>query len=53
MARYVTVCAFDTPPPDSLAAALDLADRLRLVRGEDHPDLWISWKLAHEIHRSG
>jgi len=52
MARYVTVCAFDTPPPDSLAAALDLADRLRLVRGEDHPDLWISWASFHEIEPS-
>jgi len=49
MARYVIVCAFDEPPPDALAGELELADRLRLVRGEERPDLWISWAPFHEV----
>jgi hypothetical protein len=49
MAPYVIVCAFDKPPPDDLAETLELADRLRLVRGEEHPDLWISWSRFHEV----
>jgi hypothetical protein len=43
MGRYVTVHAFDSPPDDALTQALALTDRLRLVRGEEHPELWISW----------
>jgi hypothetical protein len=49
MTRYVIVCAFDEPPPDALAEELELTDRLRLVRGEERPDLWISWASFHEL----
>lgn len=49
MAGPVIVYAFDSPPPDSLAQALGLADRLRLVRGDDRPELWICWDRFHQI----
>jgi len=49
MAHYVIVYAFDDPPPADLAETLELADRLRLVRGEERPDLWISWAGFHKI----
>lgn len=49
MANYVIVYAFDDPPEASVSEALQLADRLQLVRGEEHPDLWISWSGFHEI----
>ncbi len=47
--RYVTVCAFDSPPADALARTLSLDDRLRLVRGEERPELWISWEPFHAV----
>jgi len=49
MANYVIIYAFDEPPSDDLADVLKLTDRLRLVRGEERPDLWISWADFHEI----
>jgi hypothetical protein len=49
MAGYVIVYAFDQPPPEGLAEALELADRLQFVRGGERPDLWISWARFHEV----
>jgi hypothetical protein len=49
MARHVVICAFGSPPADSLTRELGLTDRLRLVRGEDHPELWISWDPFHDL----
>ena len=43
------VYAFDGAPETSVSEALQLADRLQLIRGEEHPDLWISWSGFHEI----
>jgi hypothetical protein len=50
--RYVTVYAFDSPPADALAQTLSVDDRLRLVRGEEQPELWISWERFHAIEAS-
>lgn len=49
MANYVIVYVFDDAPEASLSEALKLADRLRLVRGDEHLDLWISWSAFHEV----
>jgi hypothetical protein len=49
MAGYVIILAFGAPPAAPLTETLQLTERLRLVRGEDRPELWISWSGFHEI----
>lgn len=42
MASYVIILGFDEAPAADVAASLRLADRLRLVSGDQRSDLWIS-----------
>jgi hypothetical protein len=49
MTNYVIVYAFDAAPEPRVADSLQLADRLQLIRGEQHPDLWVSWSGFHQV----
>jgi hypothetical protein len=49
MTSYLIACGFTKPPSAVVSKALGLDNRLRLARGELHPELWMSRQEFPEI----